>query len=75
VADCEPRTLTYLHPQAGPLSLAVSELELPLMPGARVVIYTPRDKDTRSRMPLTRRTATPASAATPAPAAAVTAAS
>jgi transcriptional regulator with XRE-family HTH domain len=73
VADCEPRTLTYLHPQAGPLSLAVSELELPLMPGARVVVYTPRDEDTRSRMPLTRRAAAPASTVTPAPAAAVTA--
>jgi transcriptional regulator with XRE-family HTH domain len=60
VADCEPRTLTYLHPQAGPLSLAVSELDLPLMPGARVVVYTPRDEDTRSRMPLTRRSAAPA---------------
>ena len=69
VADCEPRTLTYLHPQAGPLSLAVSELDLPLMPGARVVVYTPRDEDTRSRMPLTRRSAAPA------PVTAVTAAS
>src|SRR5579863_8727826 len=60
VADCEPRTLTYLHPQAGPLSLAVSELEVPLMPEARVVVYTPRDEDTRSRLPLTRRAAAPA---------------
>jgi hypothetical protein len=57
VADAEPRTLTYLHPRAGALSLAVSELEVPDMPEARIVVYTPRDADTRARMPLTRRTA------------------
>jgi hypothetical protein len=33
---------------------------VPLMPDARVVVYTPRDEDTRARMPLTRRTAAPA---------------
>jgi transcriptional regulator with XRE-family HTH domain len=59
VADCEPRTLTYQHPRAGQLSLAVSELDVPLMPEARIVVYTPRDADTRSRMPLTRRDADP----------------
>jgi len=60
VADAEPRTLTYLHAQAGTLSLAVSELDVPAMPDARIVVYTPRDADTRARMPLTRRIATPA---------------
>ena len=60
VADSEPRTLTYLHPQAGALNLAVSELDVPAMPEARIVVYTPRDAVTRARMPLTRRTATPA---------------
>jgi hypothetical protein len=60
VAEPEPRVLTYFHPQAGPLSLAVSELELPDMPEARIVVYTPRDDDTRARLPLTRRTGTPA---------------
>ena len=60
VADSQPRTLTYLHPQAGPLSLAVSELEVPAMPEARIVVYTPRNEETRARLPLTRRTATPA---------------
>jgi transcriptional regulator with XRE-family HTH domain len=59
VADAEPRTLTYLHPRAGSVSLAVSELDVPAMPEARIVVYTPRDADTRARMPLTRRTATP----------------
>ena len=55
VADAEPRELTYLHPRAGTLSLAVSELEMPAMPEARIVIYTPRDEDTRARLPLTRQ--------------------
>jgi transcriptional regulator with XRE-family HTH domain len=55
VAEVEPRTLTYLHPQAGPLSLAISELDLPGMPEAHIVVYTPRDDDTRAKMPLTRR--------------------
>jgi transcriptional regulator with XRE-family HTH domain len=55
VAEAEPRTLTYLHPQAGPLSLAISELTLPDMPEARIMVYTPRDDETRAKMPLTRR--------------------
>jgi hypothetical protein len=58
VSDPEPRVLTYLHPKAGPLSLALSELHVPDMPEARITVYTPRDDDTRARLPLTRRTAT-----------------
>ena len=57
VADPEPRTLTYLHPQAGTLCLAVSELQVPAMPEARIVVYTPQDDQTRESMPLTRRAA------------------
>ncbi len=57
VADPEPRTLTYLHPRAGALHLAVNELHVPDMPEARIVIYTPGDEATRGRMPLTRRPA------------------
>jgi transcriptional regulator with XRE-family HTH domain len=60
VADAEPRTLTYLHPRAGSVSFAVTELDVPHMPEARIVVYTPRDEQTRARLPLTRRT--PASA-------------
>jgi transcriptional regulator with XRE-family HTH domain len=56
VTDAEPRTLTYLHPDAGPLSLALSELQVPEMPEARIMVYTPRDDDTRAKLPLTRRT-------------------
>jgi hypothetical protein len=55
VAEVEPRTITYLHPRAGTLSLAISELNLPEMPEARIVVYTPCDDDTRAKMPLTRR--------------------
>ena len=62
VAEAEPRTLTYLHPRAGTLSLAISELNLPDMPEARIVVYTPRDDDTRAKMPLTRRVPAPAPA-------------
>jgi transcriptional regulator with XRE-family HTH domain len=62
VADCEPRTLTYQHPRAGRVSLAVSELDVAMMPEARIVVYTPRDVATRSRLPLTRREAVPAEA-------------
>ena len=54
VAEAEPRTLTYRHPRAGTLGLAVSELNPPDLPEARIVVYTPRDEDTRARMPLTR---------------------
>ena len=55
VADAEPRTLTYLHPDAGPLRLSLSELNPPELPDARIVVYAPRDEDTRARLPLTRR--------------------
>jgi transcriptional regulator with XRE-family HTH domain len=65
VADPEPRTLTYLHPRAGTLCLAVSELQVPAMPEARIVVYTPKDDQTREKMPLTRRAA-PAAPAGPA---------
>ena len=56
VAEPEPRVVTYTHPRAGSLSLAISELNVPDMPEARIVVYTPRDDDTRARLPLTRRT-------------------
>ena len=57
VADPEPRTLTYRHPRAGTLCLAVSELQVPARPEARIVVYTPQDDQTREKMPLTRRAA------------------
>jgi hypothetical protein len=63
VADPEPRSLTYLHPAAGPLRLVLSELNVLQMPEARISVYTPADDDTRARMPLTRRTPVPDSGA------------
>src|SRR5271165_538986 len=56
VAEPEPRMVTYIHPRAGSLNLASSELNVPDMPEARILVYTPRDADTRARLPLTRRT-------------------
>jgi hypothetical protein len=44
------------------LSLAVSELNVPDMPDARIMVYTPHDDETRAKMPLTRRTERAASA-------------
>ena len=61
VADPEPRVLTYLHGQAGPLRLAVSELSVPDLAEARITVYTPCDAATRAKLPLTRRTGTAAS--------------
>jgi hypothetical protein len=61
VADPEPRVLTYLHREAGPLSLAVSELNVPDLPEAHIMVYTPCDSETRAKLPLTRRTGTAAS--------------
>jgi transcriptional regulator with XRE-family HTH domain len=55
VANWESRDLTYAHPQAGEVRFTVTELEVPGMAGARVMVYTPRDEETRTRMPLTRR--------------------
>jgi len=55
VANWESRDLTYAHPHAGVVRLTVSELEVPDIPDARIMVYTPRDDDTRARMPLTRR--------------------
>jgi hypothetical protein len=60
VAEPESRVTTYLHPAAGQLNFAVSELNVPDLPEARILVYTPRDDDTRTRLPLTRRTGLPA---------------
>jgi MmyB-like transcription regulator ligand binding domain len=54
VAGPEPRSRTFIHPEAGPLTFTVTELEVPVMPEARVAVYTPGDALTRERLPLTR---------------------
>jgi transcriptional regulator with XRE-family HTH domain len=54
VAEFQPRTRTYLHPQAGELTFTMSELQVPASQEARLVVYTPADDETRKRLPLTR---------------------
>ena len=56
VAESTPHVLTYDHPRAGTVSFTVTELELPSMPEARLVVYTPDNAETREHLPLTRRT-------------------
>jgi transcriptional regulator with XRE-family HTH domain len=55
VADPEPRIRTFIHPKAGPVTFAVTELEIPVLPEARLTVYTPADEQTRTRLSLTRR--------------------
>lgn len=55
VADPEPRTRTFIHPHAGPLTFTVTELQIPTMADARLMVNTPADTRTRDRLPLTRR--------------------
>jgi hypothetical protein len=54
VAKPEPRQVTYLNPLAGTLRLNASELHVPDLPEARIVVYSPADDETRARLPLTR---------------------
>ena len=55
VAGPEPRVRTFIHPQAGAVTFTVTELEIPVLPEARLTVYTPADEQTRERLPLTRR--------------------
>jgi MmyB-like transcription regulator ligand binding domain/Helix-turn-helix domain len=55
VADPEPRIRTYVHPVAGPLTFTATELQVPAMPEARLIVNTPADEHTQARLPLTRR--------------------
>lgn len=55
VADPEPRTRTFIHPHAGPLTFTITELQIPTMADARLMVNTPADTRTRDRLPLTRR--------------------
>jgi transcriptional regulator with XRE-family HTH domain len=55
VADPEPRVRTFIHPKAGAVTFSVTELEIPVLPEARLTVYTPADEQTRARLPLTRR--------------------
>jgi transcriptional regulator with XRE-family HTH domain len=54
VAEFQPRVRTFIHPQAGPLTFTMSELQVPAVPEARLVVYTPAEDETRKRLSLTR---------------------
>ncbi len=55
VADPEPRVRTYLYPGIGPLTFTATELQVPTMTDARLMVYTPADEQTQAMLPLTRR--------------------
>jgi MmyB-like transcription regulator ligand binding domain len=55
VTGPQPRTLTFVHPQAGPVTFTTTELEIAVLPEAMLTVYTPADADSRRRLPLTRR--------------------
>jgi transcriptional regulator with XRE-family HTH domain len=55
VTDFQPQVRTFIHPDAGPLTFATSELQVPATMEARVIVYTPAEDETRARLPLTRR--------------------
>ena len=54
VAEFQPRTRTFIHPDAGPLTFTTSELQVPATQETRLVVYTPAEDETRKRLPLTR---------------------
>src|SRR6202035_1770289 len=55
VAGPEQRTRRFQHRRAGLMSFTTTEFDLPTCPEVRMVVYTPADEPTRSRLPLTRR--------------------
>jgi len=55
VAGPELRVRTFLHPAVGPLTFTATELDVPVMPGARLTVYTPADEQARVGLPLTQR--------------------
>jgi hypothetical protein len=55
VAEAQPRVRTFVHPVTGPLTFTATELQVPAMAGARLMVNTPNDEQTWARLPLTRR--------------------
>jgi hypothetical protein len=54
VARSGVRIKHFLDPRAGLLRMQTSSLAVSDMPGARILVYTPADEETRERLPLTR---------------------
>jgi transcriptional regulator with XRE-family HTH domain len=57
VAAPAPRTLRFQHAEAGPMTFTRTELDVLSVSDLRVAVYSPRDDDTRQRLPRTRRDA------------------
>jgi hypothetical protein len=55
VAPAEPRVRRFLHPAAGTMSFTMTELGVLAMADTRIIVYTPADAETWSRLGLTRR--------------------
>jgi transcriptional regulator with XRE-family HTH domain len=59
VAGPEPRIRTFIHPGAGPLTFTATELQVPAMADARLMVYTAADEQTQAKLSLTRRPRVP----------------
>jgi transcriptional regulator with XRE-family HTH domain len=55
VAGPSARIRRFLHPVAGRLEFAVTDLEVSALPDLRLAIYSPQGEDTRERLLRTRR--------------------
>jgi transcriptional regulator with XRE-family HTH domain len=51
VAEPQLRLRIFRHPEAGVLRFTVSELEVSVLPGVHLIVYTPEDAATRARLP------------------------
>jgi transcriptional regulator with XRE-family HTH domain len=58
VAGPELRVRRYVLPDIGPMTFAVTELEIPAAPGLRIAAYSPHDDGTRDKL-MAIRQATP----------------
>jgi hypothetical protein len=52
VAEPQLRLRIFRHPEAGVLRFTVSELEVSVLPGMHLIVYTPEDAATRARLPV-----------------------
>jgi transcriptional regulator with XRE-family HTH domain len=50
VAGPEVRIRRFLLPDTGPMTFAVTELEVPAVPGLRIAAYSPHDEATRQKL-------------------------
>jgi MmyB-like transcription regulator ligand binding domain/Helix-turn-helix domain len=59
VAGPQQRVRRFRHRRVGLMSFTTTEFDLPTCPDIRMVVYTPADEQTRSRLHLTRRHSDP----------------